>query len=153
MPCIDEIRDRKYSFSAVKFDKKSLNNIQRLQSQFVKNPTDIKRIHCTVVFSRDKEMPFYPCKDHMDITATITGYDVWQMENEKYCLVALLDCEGLQERHKEMSLQYDVKDRYDDYKPHITLSYDVPKNMNTAVLDGQLDSVRIISEYCVTLNK
>ena len=135
------------TYSAVKVDKRSLQCIKSLQERFISKPSNLKDIHCTVIYSRYEEIIDYPVINHMDITANVTGFEVWEMESGKYCLVALLESEFLSNRHLDLCERFNITPDYAIYKPHITLSYDVSRNFNTNNLKPWLSQVRFISEY------
>lgn len=145
---LEFMRSSRGIFSAVKFDKKTTQKIVEFQKiNNVKNPISQKDLHTTIIFSPDKYILDYPIEKHLDIKAKVVGFEKWRMNNGNYCLVVLLDCDFLNERFEKLSKQFGIKNPYDEYKPHVTLSYDVPKYMNVSNLKDNIGELRIISEY------
>lgn len=145
---LDFMRSSRGIFSAVKFDKKTTQKIVEFQKiNNVKFPIQGKDLHTTIIFSPEKYITDYPVIKHMDIKANIIGFETWRMNNGKYCLVGLLDCDYLKARFEKLSKQYDIENPYDEYKPHVTFSYDVPRYMNVSNLKNNIGELRIISEY------
>lgn len=136
------------TFSAVKFDKKTLKSIELFQiSNNIKNPVDLKNIHCTIVNSTDKRLSFYPVEEHLNILGKITHFEVWKMDSGDHCLVAMIDSSDLESRHTYISEIYGVNNRYNEYKPHITISKNISKYLNVNNLKNIPENIRIISEY------
>ena len=60
-------------------------------------------------------------------------------------LVMLLDSPDLSARHKELMDKYDLNYSWDDYKPHITLSYDA-KDYDISKLDDYNGALLFVGE-------
>ncbi len=145
---LEFMRSSRGIFSAVKFDKKTTQKIVEFQKiNNIRSPIKNSDLHTTIIFSPDKYILDYPVKKHLDIKAKIIGFDKWRMNNGNYCLVALLDCNFLNERFEKLSKKYGIENPYDEYKPHVTLSYDIPIHMNVSNLKDSIGELRIISEY------
>lgn len=93
-----------------------------------KIPTAVpdEKMHSTIVYSRDNPVKDYEVSGKLEepIEAKINSFDVFQSQEGKNCLVAKLHAPDLEDRHnkaKELGASYD----YDEYIPHVTLSYDV----------------------------
>ena len=110
-------------------------------------PVPKEQIHTTIVYSRRD----FPCpigeeivlKNPLDFCPsgfTLLG----KPEDDQACLVMLLDADPLVDVH-EMLVQKGAEHDYDDYIPHVTLSYNVPKNFDHS-------SIRI-PEFCLKPNK
>ena len=92
----------------------------------------LDKIHTTVVYSRADfpcpigesihladSQPFYP-----------SGFALLgKPEDKMACLVMLLDADALVNVHN-LCLNEGAKHDYEDYIPHVTLSYQVPKNFD-----------------------
>ena len=57
------------------------------------------------------------------ITAKVTGLDVWGETGEDKCLVIELDSPDLSALYKFYKDHYNASSDYDEFKPHITISY------------------------------
>lgn len=89
--------------------------------------------------------------DDSEIIAKPTELHVFETFDKKRALVIKLDCPYLEERHKYLMQKYNLEYDYDEYIPHITLSYDigemeVPKDVKFP------EFFRIQAEYKEDLN-
>lgn len=110
-------------YVAVKFSKETINDLENLVNELVEhgmsNPVD--DFHATVVYSR-KNIDWDTATD-IDETARPIGFEKFDTKEDKKCLVLLLTSDYLSRRFNlamEKGATYD----FDDYRPHITLSYD-----------------------------
>lgn len=109
-------------YVCAKFSDLTLDAIERLQRDLkVPNPVPREKIHSTIVYSR-VTVPYVAASGSFEV-ATSGELEVWDTKSGK-TLILKLDSEYLAFRHnyaKALGATYD----YPDYKPHITLSYDV----------------------------
>jgi len=146
-------------YAAVNFSDDTINRILRYcKNANIPNVLNSDEIHCTLAYSKTDVPSFEPLKAVLEIAKPI-GFEVWPSspntlkDNIKYCIVMKIESEYLQNRFKHiMSLgaTYD----YDFYKPHISLSYDVPKDFDVLKLPSlsEIGNIEIISEYTESLN-
>lgn len=92
----------------------------------IPSPTTTDDLHITVAYSKNDNFDDYSVSGKMEdpICAKIKSFDIFPGQGGNNCLVAKLDCPGctkLHNRTRELGANYD----YDEYIPHITLSYDV----------------------------
>ena len=83
--------------------------------------------HTTLIYSR-KFADIKELDDNMEdseIVAKPTELHVFETFDKKRALVIKLDCPYLEQRHKFLMKKYDLTYDYDEYIPHITLSYDI----------------------------
>ena len=88
----------------------------------VPDPVMAPSLHCTLVYSRTK-VPMEPSHDCNYEIAKVKGLELWPVADGKNVLVLTLESKYLTNRFNEaisLGATYD----YDEYKPHITLSYD-----------------------------
>lgn len=116
----------KGTYVAVKFDEFTLDSIQQLQDE-LKLLNKVKRedLHSTVVYSRVK-IPYKT--GHADIGNVLISQkqhlELWDTSDGKALVLVMDDAVKLKFRHdyaKILGATYD----FPDYKPHITLSYNV----------------------------
>ena len=86
-----------------------------------------KDYHCTIVFSRKAvpEIADYPV--HLPVSAHVTGYTIFptssaEDENQQ-SLVLTLESKYLQQIFKTFMDDYGAESDYDEFIPHITLTY------------------------------
>jgi len=102
-------------------DEDGMEKIKDLiKSLKLKNPIEDEKIHVTLMYSEDKGNPLIPPSD-LTYEAKPVGFALFGPE--KNCLVVKLESKDLQARHDEL-LASGFIHSYDDYSPHVTLSYD-----------------------------
>lgn len=95
-------------------------------------PTPLDQVHTTIVYSRQD----FDCPIGEEINISNprpfcpTGFALLgKPEDEQACLVMLLDADPLINIHNFL-VDQGARHDYDDYIPHVTLSYQVPKDFN-----------------------
>jgi len=123
-------------------------------------PSPIKKedIHLTLLFSR-KYLPDYQPLKTVNYEAKPTRFEIFGQEQK--ILVLKLESNELVKRHKELMKEHDATYDFDEYIPHITLSYDLGNeylggDMENDVLLDKIseeflkeipDRISIIKEY------
>ena len=141
-------------YVAVKYNQSAGDDLL----EFIKKyqiPSTLKAedFHTTLIYSR-KWADIKELDENMgdsEIIAKPTELHVFETFDKKRALVIKLDCPYLEERHKYLMQKYDLEYDYDEYIPHITLSYDigemeVPKDVKFP------EFFRIQAEYKEDLN-
>lgn len=132
------------------FDSKSKTIINNLQNTLgIPNLTPKDKLHVTLLFSR-KFLPNYKPLGKVNIKVQISDFKVFETEDKKYVLVAVLkgvgDKNPLIERHKELMVKHEATFDYEVYTPHVTLSYDVGPGFNFEKLKS-LEVEKIIGQF------
>src|ERR1035437_8997181 len=83
---------------------------------------DPEDYHSTLLYSRVGNAQDIECVPYLCI-AHILDIELWDTHDT--CIVAKLDCPALQIRHKHLMEKHDLQWDYEEYKPHITLAYDL----------------------------
>lgn len=152
---------QKGTYAAVRFDSTTKLAIKKyIEENDIPNGTDVSKLHCTLLYSR-KYLPDYVPKGEYaaPLVGTSTGLEVWEAQPDETghrnkCLVLKFDCPELAERHKKLMKEHEGTYDYDEYKTHVTLSYDIG-DMDIADLPDIRDSVEklyITEEYGEDLN-
>jgi len=103
----------------------------------IPNILDKKDYHTTLIYSR-KYLPDFKAEGELypPIAATIAKLEIFTgKDGDQKVLVAVLDCPELIERHHLIMNEFKATYDFDEYKPHVTLSY----NCN----DFDVDSIDI----------
>lgn len=109
------------------FDDETKNSVQRIvHDEAIPNSVRTDKLHTTITYSRENPVKDYSVNGEFDepICAEIESFDIFPSQNGKNCLVAKLNCPECISKHektRELGASYD----YDEYIPHLTLSYDV----------------------------
>lgn len=144
------------TYAAVRFDKESINIVEAfMNDNNIPNPLGPDKIHCTIIYSR-KYIEDYPTLGAIDPPwiAKPKEFKIFTSQEGNNCLVLTLSCDKLIERHDYIMENYDATYDFDEYNPHITLSYncgDVELDQFNSKLD-QIDDLKIIEEYSEDLN-
>lgn len=122
-------------YASCSYDEESLSKLQiwlEGQNDLIPMPVPLENIHTTVVYSRAD----FPCPIGQSIHLTDSqpfcpsGFTLLgKPEDEMACLVMLLDADALVHVHN-FCLNEGAKHDYEDYIPHVTLSYQVPKDFD-----------------------
>lgn len=119
------LTESKGTYAAVTFSQDDEDNIiNSLKKLGIPNPVEKNDIHCTLLYSR-KFLPNYVPIESLDEWAYPKELIVWKTFDKKKILVLLLNCPYLEKRHKELMKEHQATYDFPEYKPHITLSYDI----------------------------
>jgi hypothetical protein len=118
-------------YAQVKVDKKDAEILSNLiwyaVNGLVVNPSKVvkpKDYHSTLLYSRKGSVELSKPKSDAIYSATIKNLELWTEHD--IALVATLDCPKLVKRHEQlMSKNPDLEWDYPEYKPHITICYDL----------------------------
>lgn len=103
----------------------------------IPNPVPIEHLHTTVVYSRaDFEIPKKAIEHFNGIIDEFKFFPsgfalLGKQEDEKKALVMLLEAEPLEVLH-DFLLENGATHGFDDYIPHVTLSYEADKDFDTS---------------------
>lgn len=146
----DEGKDPDGTYVGMKVSKETRDNIWNMtKSLEVPNPLDKKDYHVTVIFSR-KYLPTFSAKGKLKepLIGKPEKFEIFPARNDKNCLVLRFSCPELNKRHHYIMNTYDAKYDFDQYKPHITLSYDVgdfdPSGIDPSTY---IDEIELTEEY------
>lgn len=120
------------TYAAVKFDKATVHTLQEfIKDQNIPNKITPKKMHCTLLFST-KNLPDYEPLGKLDPTLVgkPTTFEIWESQPDENnetanCLVLNFDCKELVDRHKKLMDDHKATFSFDEYKTHVTLSYDI----------------------------
>lgn len=137
------------TYSGVHFDNATKKAIRLFTKENdIPNVVPRDKLHTTVLYSR-KHLPDYKPLGKLDtpLIGKFKQFDLWKSQDGNQCLVMLFDCTDLVDRHKFLMKEHDATYDYDEYKPHVTLSYDVGENFNLKSLPSYEGPINITEEY------
>jgi hypothetical protein len=126
----------------------------------IPNGVPADKLHSTILYSR-KHLPDYvPAGKYEEpIVGNPLELDVWETHaNEEgdttNCLVLKYECASLCARHKALMDAHEATFDYDEYVPHITLSYDIGDMDKSSLPDIKeyVKEIVIDEEYGEELN-
>ena len=98
----------------------------------LKERVDPKTYHITVIYSRTP-VPSAEQLLHMNtalpVEAQPVAYEVFPTKNDGQCLVLRLICPYATRINSQLTLQGATSD-YDEYKPHVTIAYNLKEDVN-----------------------
>lgn len=113
------------TYVGVRFTPETIEGLTAFQKEIgVPNPLNPEKFHATVVYSREP-VEWTPQTDLTKEDVEASGWDVFENRRDgTKCLVLRLSSEFLQERF-DTAIEAGATHDFPDYKPHITLSYDI----------------------------
>lgn len=121
-----EKEEKNGTYVGVHFDDETKDAIEAgIKALNIPKPIERHKMHSTVVYSR-KVLPDFKPRGKLDkpIKATAKTFDIFKSKSGENCLVVKLDCPELVKRHKEIRKEHGATHDFDEYLPHVTLSYD-----------------------------
>lgn len=98
----------------------------------LKERVDKKTYHITVIYSRTP-VPSAEQLLHMNtsipVEAQPIGYEIFPTKSDGYCLVMRIICPYATRINSQLNAAGATSD-YPDYKPHITIAYDIKEQVN-----------------------
>lgn len=164
MKLTDLLEDKKEkdpdgTYAGVELSKSTKDAIVKYcKDNKIPNCTEPSKLHTTVLYSR-KYLPDYKPAGKYDepMIGTPTEFDVWgskpttENPNPKRCLVLQYKCKELSDRHEYLMDKHEATYDYDEYKPHVTFSYDIG-DMVIDKLPKFKHDIEIVKEYSEDLN-
>lgn len=158
---IEEKEETKGTYAAVSFSKDTIDGIKKyIKENDIPNHTKFDKMHTTLLYSK-KYCPDYTPFGKFDtpMIGKGTGFEVWdsQADDDGHvakCLVMRYDCSELSKRHNELMKEHDAAYDFDEYKPHITFSYDINDgaDIDHDELPKFSGKIEIVEEYGEDLN-
>jgi len=153
-----EKTETKGTYAGVKFNNKTNTAICKfIEDNDIPNPIDPDKLHTTLLYSK-KYLPDYkPSGVYEDsLVGKPTGFEKWPSQpdedgNVAMCLVLKYTCPELITRHKDLMKEHGGTYDFDEYKPHITFSYDVA-GMQCKDLPKFDEDIEAVEEYAEDLN-
>ncbi len=117
----------KGSYAAVNFDTSTTDAVlDFIKENKIPNGLRANKMHATLLYSRKYFSNYKPVgKMEKPFVSKFSSFDIFESQNGDKCLVLRFICESLTKRHKDLMKEHGATYDYDEYKPHITLSYDV----------------------------
>ena len=146
------------TYAGLKFSTETKNLIKKyMEENEIPNPLDVDAIHSTLLYSRN-HLPEYKPAGKLDESwfgkpkhFSIFNSNPKNGGDGSNCLVLEYKCSQQSTRFDDLMEKYDATYDFDEYKPHITLSYDVDDldYKKLPMIDGKLE---IVEEYGEDLN-
>ena len=153
-----EEKSEKGTYAGVHFSEETKDAIMSfIKDNNIPNSPERDSMHCTLLYSR-KYCPDYKAAGKLDppMTGTPAGYDIWESQSEgtgakTNCLVMEFTCQEMVDRHNFLMKTHGATHDYDEYKTHVTLSYDVG-DLTVEDLPRYKGPLKMVEEYKEDLN-
>jgi hypothetical protein len=155
----EEIKTPDGTYAGVKFSDDTVARIKTfIEENEIPQPVPDDKLHSTILYSR-KYLPDFQAAGDLDepYEGTPTEFDTWESQPDEdgiksNCLVLQYDCDPLIERHNTLMNDYGATFDFDEYKPHVTLSYNVGDLDLSNLNPSDIGPINIINEYQEDLN-
>lgn len=141
------------TYAGVLFDDGTKNAIiTYCKKNNIPNVPNKNKLHTTVLYSKKPCPDFKPLGEiKPPITGEPVGFDVWNTQPDEKgktarILVLTFKCPKLVARHKALMKEHGATFDFDEYKPHITFSYDIG-DMDIKDLPRFNHGINIVEEY------
>jgi len=137
-----ETESTKGTYAGVRLSQDDEDTIIELVKKMeIPNPIERDAIHLTLLYSR-KFLPDYEALGKVDMWAYPKGFHIFEGGNGKDILVLLVDSPDLEKRHKLLMKEHRATYDFPDFRPHITLSYDLEDFMRLRNKKSVLDNIK-----------
>jgi 2'-5' RNA ligase len=148
----DEMPDGIYV--ALRFDEETKQQVRDfLKNNNIPNPINVDKLHTTLLYSK-KNVPNLKVRGQLDPALELEpkNFEIFPTQNNKNALVLKLHNDDIVKRHQEFLNMGGTSD-YPEFKPHVTLSYDVGDEFSIDSLSNyQFKPFKAVEEYAEPLN-
>jgi hypothetical protein len=144
----DEIDQEPGLYVAAFFDEETNNNLaEYMRVNKIPSPVNTASLHTTIVYSKVPVPKFEPNHSvDIEVNTTYSAFECWEMRNGSRCLVLTYFSPYLHLRFEEAMKDGAMYD-FDEYKPHVTLSYEMPVDFDVTTLPPLGFPLTIVGEY------
>lgn len=144
---LNEIAKTSGTYVGVKLDDESCDRLKKLCKELgVPNRVPRDKLHSTIIYSRKHVPDLKADNSSYPIEATSIKLDIFDTKDKKRALVLKIKCKELVKKHNNIMSEYDATYDYDEYIPHVTISYNCG-DFNISDFKGELPTVTFSSEY------
>jgi len=137
------------NYFGAKPSDESLASVEALMKKMkLADPIDLENVHVTLMYSADKGNPMIPPSSDLEYKAVPTKFALFGPEKD--CLVIKLESVDLTNRHNQL-LAHGFIHSYDEYSPHITLSYKYEGDMPSNDLLKDMGELVFTGEYVMAI--
>ena len=135
------------SYVAVKYTDESRDILKKFVDELdIPNQLSRSKYHTTLIYSRKYNPNIEVDQSKYPIELVGKELTVFPTQDGKRALVMKFDSPELVDRHNYLMSEYDLTYDYDEYVPHVTLSYDIG-DLTYDHFDGTLPTVTVHDEY------
>ncbi len=144
------------TYAGVNFSKDTVDAITAfIKKHKIPNAVAERKLHTTLLYSR-KPLPDYKPEGKLDpsFIGKPEKFEIWKTRDSgKNALVLKYDCDDLIKRHKFLMKEHEATYDFDEFIPHITLSYDIgDMTLKEVGKADEIGDIEIVSEYSSALD-
>jgi hypothetical protein len=109
-------------YISVKLSEDTQKAVREYQEKYLKGHKINEELHCTLIYSKKPYVDDIEPKDYTAI-GTFQEFSLFGLKEDT--LVAEINSQDLTRRNAELTEEYGFISDFDEYKSHITLSYDI----------------------------
>ncbi len=109
-------------YISVKLSEETENYVKEYQRKYLKNQKINKELHCTLIYSQKPQVDEIIPSSYKAI-GTFQEFNFFGPDNNT--LVVEINSQDLRRRNEELVEKYGFISDFDEYKSHVTLSYEV----------------------------
>ena len=99
---------------------------EELKKRGVKNVIPFEKIHTTLIYSsKNPDSEIKIGEDLLGVKVKFSKFHIFDSADGKKVLVLKLNSNALVDKHKKLMKDHNLSYDYDEYIPHITVSYDI----------------------------
>lgn len=117
------------TYAGYKFDPEDVKSLRKwAEDNKIPNRVPREKFHATLLFSK-KHCPNYKPlgKLKTPIVVALGECEIWDTKDKKRAMIVCLSSEDMVKRHKDLMKEHEATYDHEQYKPHVTISYDVGK--------------------------
>lgn len=142
------------TYAGYRFDPEDVKKLRQwAKANKIPNRVPREKYHSTLLYSKKRCPDYKPLgKLETPIVATVSDSEIWDTQDNKRAFIVRLSSDDMVKRHKQLMKEHNATYDFDEYKPHITLSYDVGKEFDLKDVGDFSDyipdnKIRIVEEY------
>lgn len=142
------------TYAGVRFSDRTVQAlIDYCDQNNIPNRLSEDKFHSTLLFSR-KHLPDYVPKGRYNkpMIGEFSKIECWPSQVDTNCLIMRFKCESFKNRHKYLMNKHNATWDFENFLPHLTLSYDVPSDFDPSILPPFEGPIEIVEEYCEELD-
>lgn len=147
----DKEQQEEGAYVACKFSKKSADALHKFAEELkLENIVPHDKFHITIIYSTKSVPKSFKAKGKFKKPLIVQPkkLTIFPTSEGDGALVLELHSEELEKRHKELMEKYDLQYSFDEYKVHVTLSYDVKDyKIDKDTSFKSLSDLEIVEEY------
>lgn len=109
----------------------------------IPNPVSIDDLHCTLIYSPGRFVDIGTTSYKQGRYGELVDFDIWKADDGNNVLVGKLNSTEIINRHHELKEIHGFDHHFDEYRPHISLSYNIPNGFDLEPLYETMHFIKL----------